>query len=88
MKKGLFVVLLMAGLSACSADHQTVKESQRDAMIDSMVALRMEEISRQAAEDLDRRRSIEVKAKADSIVAARSSIQPAPAGNTPPPAMP
>lgn len=74
-------------ISSCGTNQQTIKESERDAIIDSMVAQRMEEITRQAVEDLDRRRSIEVKAKADSIVTAKDSLQ-ASSGNASKPTLP
>jgi hypothetical protein len=69
----VFSVILLILIGSCQADNKTIKESERDAMIDSLVGIRMEEVNRQAMEDLDRRRSIEIKAKADSIV---SSKQP------------
>ena len=82
MKKALYALSLVILSASCSSNPETIQESERDAMIDSLVAVRVEEISRQAAEDLDRRRSIEVKAKADSIVAAMDSLQMSPADNT------
>jgi len=77
-------ITLMIFLASCQADQKSISESQRDAMIDSVVATKTEEISRQASEDLDRRRSIEVKAKADSILAARlDSMKGSPSENVP-----
>jgi len=71
MKISVLAILLMS-VVACNTNQQTIQESQRDAIIDSMVALRMEDITKQAAEDLDKRRAIEVKAKADSILTVRN----------------
>lgn len=70
--KGTLVVLFLLILTSCQPRQETIAESRRDAIVDSLVALRMEEITRLATEDLDRRRAIEVKAKADSIVEAFS----------------
>jgi hypothetical protein len=72
MKKALFPIVfsLIASLSACVADQKPLDESRRDAMVDSIVGTKTGELSQQAAEDLDRRRTIEVKAKADSLVQA------------------
>jgi hypothetical protein len=67
-------IIAAAGLLSCQAKQDGMEASRKDAIIDSIVGSRMEEINRQAMEDLDRRKSIEVKAKADSIVAA--SITP------------
>ena len=49
-----------------------LEEAAVNAKIDSLVGLRMEEATRRAAEDLERRQAIEVKVKADSILAARA----------------
>jgi hypothetical protein len=69
----VFSVMLLILIASCQANKRTIKESERDAMIDSLVGIRMEEVSQQAMEDLDRRRSIEIKAKADSIITAKQS---------------
>lgn len=61
-------------LGACKNKEQALTRSEMDAKVDSLVGLKMEEINRLAMEDLDRRMSIEVKAKADSIVEA--TLQP------------
>ena len=70
----LFFAAMMI-LGACKNKEEGFTQSEIDAKVDSLVGLKMEEINRLAMEDLDRRMSIEVKAKADSIVAA--SMQPA-----------
>ena len=76
------VAFVLWVFSSCQPRRQTINESQRDAMVDSIVGTRMEEIVRQASEDMDRRRAIEVKAKADSIIAVRINGPKAPADNT------
>ena len=63
-------VAAIIGLSACQQKEHVMTESERQAKVDSLVGTKMEEINRLAMEDLDHRMSIEVKAKADSIVAA------------------
>lgn len=69
MNKTAWVILIaVISLSACKAKKKAVTQSRIDAKVDSLIAIKMEEINMQAMEDLDRRMSIEVKAKADSIV--------------------
>jgi hypothetical protein len=68
MKKLLPLTVLL--FAACSQDNQHT-DSFVDAKVDSIVGTRMEEINRKAMEDLDQRMTIEVKQKADSIIAAR-----------------
>ena len=65
------VVMILAG---CAQNPEAIEGSRRDAIVDSIVAGRMGEITRLAGEDLDRRRSIEVKAKADSILLTRQGM--------------
>ena len=74
MKKLLPIALLL--LAGCSQTSEHT-DSFVNAKVDSIVGTRMEEINRRAMEDLDQRMTIEVKAKADSIIAARRSQQPA-----------
>ena len=62
-----FGLLLTA---SCGQKETIMTKKEIKAMTDSIVATKTADISREAAEDLDRRKSIEVKAKADSIVAA------------------
>lgn len=76
---GLAIVALVC-FSACESKKTAMSKSEIKAKVDSMVAVKLDEISQQASEDLDRRKSIEVKAKADSIVEAYMKTQ------TPPPA--
>ncbi len=61
---------LFIGLASCQPKEEVIDASRQNAMIDSLIAIKMEELNQQAMDDLDRRKSIEVKAKADSIVAA------------------
>jgi len=68
-------MILVLGTSACSSKRKSFKASAVHAQIDSIVGVKTEELSRQSMEDLDRRISIEVKAKADSIVNARYKTQ-------------
>lgn len=70
----LGVVLIMGGLTACSNNKQnTLSQSDIQAKVDSIVGGRMAELNKQSVEDLENRMAIEVKAKADSIVAARNN---------------
>lgn len=80
MRKCVFALtVLLAACSKGAEDHASKANARQQ--IDSMVGARMEELNARAMEDLDRRMSIEVKVKADSIVAARlkmdtTSVQP------------
>ncbi len=72
MKPSL-ILSFAAGLilfAACSPSSPSLNQNEIDARVDSLVGVRMESLQREAMEDLDRRIAIEVKAKADSIVAA------------------
>lgn len=73
MKKLLFpaaIAILM--FTACNETAApAMDEATMQAKVDSTVGTRLEELNQQATEDLDRRMAIEVKPKADSIVAAR-----------------
>lgn len=69
-KTAVLLLAAIIGLGACKAKKQAITQSRIDAKVDSLVAIKMEEINMQAMEDLDRRMAIEVKAKADSIVQA------------------
>lgn len=70
MKKLLPLSLLL--LAACNQNNEHT-DSFVHAKVDSIVGSRMNEINQKAMEDLDQRMTIEVKQKADSIVAARKS---------------
>ena len=82
MKHLLALALIVLTLSACGKKAAQT-DSMVDAKVDSIVGARMEEINRKAMEDLDQRMTIEVKAKADSIIAARQAAS-APSNPTPP----
>lgn len=62
-------------LSACGNKEDVHTAASDQATIDSLVAQRLEEVNLKAMEDLDYRLSIEVKQKADSIVAQRTGGQ-------------
>lgn len=62
------IALAIAGTTACKNKTQAISQSEMKARVDSLVAIKMQEINIQAMEDLDRRMAIEVKAKADSLV--------------------
>jgi high-affinity K+ transport system ATPase subunit B len=66
-KLSIVVILLFA---SCASKTKNMTESEIKAKADSLVGIRIEELNRQAIEDFDRRKSIEVKIKADSIVQA------------------
>jgi hypothetical protein len=68
MKKLLPAALLL--FMACNQNNEH-SDSFVHARVDSIVGTRVEEINRRAMEDLDQRMTIEVKQKADSMVAAR-----------------
>ena len=70
MQKSLAIIALAFIFASCGNKEKQMSDSERQARVDSLVGIRLEEINRQAMEDRDRRMSIEVKAKADSIVQA------------------
>lgn len=76
-------LLLFAGtallcLNSCQGPALTpMTENEKKAKADSIIGTKIQDLMVQSMEDLDRRKSIEVKAKADSIVAAyQKSLQP------------
>ena len=70
----LGVVLIIGGLTACSDNKQhTLSQSDIQAKVDSIVGSRMADLNKQSVEDLENRMAIDVKAKADSIIAARTN---------------
>jgi hypothetical protein len=69
----LSLSVLTVLISACGPDEVAIQQSAVDAKVDSLVGLRIESVTKQAAEDLEKRQAIEVKVKADSIVQARMS---------------
>jgi len=72
MYKFVFIALISCTLLSCADKKAAFKQSEVNAKIDSIVGERLVEINRKAMEDLDNRIAIEVKAKADSILAARN----------------
>lgn len=68
--KYLLIILTIACFTSCEPKEKAISKSEITAKVDSLVAIKLEDLNRQAMEDLDRRKSIEVKAKADSIVQA------------------
>ncbi|MBS1584529.1 MAG: hypothetical protein JSS82_03100 [Bacteroidetes bacterium] len=78
MKHSLTITVFFSlFFTACTRKEETILTKQQlKAKADSIVAMKKADISQQAAEDLDRRSSIEVKAKADSIVEAWQAKQP------------
>ncbi len=69
------VLLFTAALSACQEKKQKMSDSEIKAKVDSIVGVRVEEINKQSMDDLDKRMSIEVKTKTDSIVDAYKQVQ-------------
>ncbi len=67
-QKIILIVALAAIIASCNSQQNGMTDGERDAKVDSLVALRIEEINREAIEDRDRRMAIEVKQKADSMV--------------------
>lgn len=75
MKPVLAAFLLISiSLVSCDDHKKMLAESAVNAKIDSLVAQRMDEVNARAMEDLNRRISIEVKVKADSILAAKNGV--------------
>lgn len=85
MKKNIFLpcLTILCLFSACAQKDTNNDQTSIHARADSAVGSRMEEINQEAMESLEQRIAVEVKAKADSIVAARTSgpekIAPVPA---------
>lgn len=65
-----FLSVLIGSIAfvSCHPSRNTIKQSNRDAMVDSIVGTKMDEINKMAMDDLKIRIDIEVKSKADSIV--------------------
>jgi len=76
LKTSIIGITLLALLASCAKEkEQKMMQSEINAKVDSIVGTRIDELNRQAMEDLDRRKSIEVKAKTDSIVDAYTKAQ-------------
>lgn len=74
MKKLLFPAIAATLMfTACQNEVAPgMTENEMETKVDSIVGTKLDELNQQATEDLDRRMAIEVKPKADSIVAART----------------
>ena len=71
MKKLVFVALGAVLMASCAGEQpKGMTENEYNVKVDSLVGEKMNDLFMQAMEDRDRRISIEVKPKADSIVAA------------------
>jgi major membrane immunogen (membrane-anchored lipoprotein) len=74
MKNSVPVVMLLTVLlTACTEKEAPLTPTQIHSRVDSIIAAKTPELKQQAFEDFDRRRSIEVKAKADSMVQAATA---------------
>ncbi len=71
MKYLLPLACLVLLTVSCKDKSEVHNDSYVQAKVDSIVGSKLGEINSKAMEDLDQRMTIEVKAKADSIVAAR-----------------
>lgn len=77
MKKVVLAIgLLSVVFASCQEKQKTLSPKEIKAKADSVFATRVEYLNKQAAEDLDRRSAIEVKAIADSIVDAYKVAHP------------
>ncbi|MBS1781704.1 MAG: hypothetical protein JSS78_01425 [Bacteroidetes bacterium] len=70
MRRIVFFNLIF--ILSCTKETVPLTIQQQSMIVDSLVTIKKKEILRLAAEDLDYRRSIEVKEKTDSIVSART----------------
>jgi len=78
MKKWSGLMLLVLGTAACTEKKNVMSQSEINMKVDSLMAIRMQDMNMKYMEDLNNRMTIEVKAKADSINAAREAkLQPA-----------
>jgi len=68
MKKFMTILGVAVTLISCEQKAETTMTSnEANVKIDSLIGVRLTDLSTQSSEDLDRRISIEVKPKADSI---------------------
>jgi hypothetical protein len=79
----LLPALLFFAVSSCNEEEKQFSETAIHAKADSIVGARAMELNQQAMDDLEKRMAIEVKAKADSIIAARNPNNPKRAAATP-----
>lgn len=73
MKNLIPILTLAFAISACTTKTEQHSDSYIRAKVDSIVGTRLQEMNAKSMEDLDQRMTIEVKAKADSIIAARQA---------------
>ncbi|MBL7718660.1 MAG: hypothetical protein JNL72_07480 [Flavipsychrobacter sp.] len=78
MKRIVIAISAVLAMASCSAPVQQAGMTENDAKvkIDSLVGIRLGDLMTQSSEDLDRRISIEVKPKADSIYNAWKQANP------------
>lgn len=70
------VLLTVVVMASCQKPQRELTKREIKAKADSILSTRMGELNTAASEDLDRRQSIEVKGKADSIVDAYIKAHP------------
>lgn len=70
MKKLILPAVIVLSLTACNEPVNEMSENAIQAKVDSLVGEKQLELMNESTADLDRRKSIEVKTKADSIVQA------------------
>ncbi len=69
MKRTLLaLIILPIGFTACNKEPKPLTREQIQQRIDSVTAARIKELDEMARQDLEHRKKIEVKVKADSIV--------------------
>lgn len=79
MKNGkILLILVMVLMAACSKPVKPAKPVDINKTVDSIVQTKIGNLKMEAADDLDKRMAIEVKAKTDSIVAANNGSAPKP----------
>ena len=76
MKVSKMLLLGLVVLISCQHPEIQLSKQQIKFKADSIFSTRIDELHKAAAEDLDRRQAIEVKAKADSIVDAYTKAHP------------
>lgn len=85
MRALLPTLFLLTLLASCKGRDEVLTSAAMQRQVDSIVAQRMTDIRRRAAEDLDQRMTITMREKTDSIINARraaiakDTAHPAPA---------
>jgi hypothetical protein len=72
------VWVLLPGFFACQSPPKKYTEEEKNARVDSLSGIKFEELRLQAMEDLDKRISIEVKVKVDSLLGIADKVQALP----------